>query len=95
MNLVRKPDETRYRKIYTSNESFQKIDKLKGAHDLLFSVGFQKGNGCLEWLPDGSADQESTFLPKLKEGMAILSVLKPGIPNMKDAALNALAAHAN
>jgi hypothetical protein len=87
VNLSGKPDNARYRKIYTSNESFQKVEKLKGAKELLFSVGFQEQKGCLEWLPNGSAEQEIMFLPKLNAGTSALSILKSGNTNLKDAAL--------
>jgi PUB domain len=93
VNLSEKPNNARYRKMYTSSESFQKIEKLKGAKCMLLAVGFQERTGYLEWLPEGTAEQESFFLPKLKEGVSVLSVLKSGNPNLKDAALAAIGAN--
>ena len=102
VNLSNKPNNTRYRKIYTTNESYQKIVNLKGAMDLLKYVGFQQDEtgSCLEWLPppgddldsddDHQKQKELMFLPKLKQGISILGILKAGKPNMKDKALAAL-----
>jgi len=42
VNHSGKPDIARYRQIYKSNKSFQKIKKLKGAINLLISVEFQE-----------------------------------------------------
>ena len=52
-NLTKNPHVPRYRKVFTSNESFQKVDKLKGARAFLFSLGFvpKNNNKLLEWPP--------------------------------------------
>ena len=76
VNLSGKPDNPRYRKIFTCNESFQKVDNLIGGKDLLFAVGFEEIMGCLEWLPNGSTEQESLKIDELKEAAAALSILK-------------------
>ncbi len=77
-NLSGKPDNRRYRKIFTSNESFQKVENLIGGKDLLSAVGFveESGKGVLEWVPSGSTEEEISALIQVKEAAAALGVLK-------------------
>ena len=60
VNLATHSENPRYQKIYTNNDNFQKISALKGAEDLLRSVGFeqQKDEDYFEWLP--SKENECT-----------------------------------
>jgi hypothetical protein len=86
INLAGKPDNPRYRKIFTCNESFQKVEKLTGGTDLLLAVGFEQHSnnnnsnkkGSLEWLPNASPEQELWAMSKLQEAAAALSILKSG-----------------
>ena len=77
-NLSGKPDNRRYRKIYTSNESFQKVEDLNGGKDLLHAVGFvEEGDkGILEWVPTGCTDEVISALNLVKEAAAALGILK-------------------
>jgi len=77
-NLSGKPDNRRYRKIYTSNESFQKVEDLNGGKDLLHAVGFvEEGDkGILEWVPTGCTDEEISALILVKDAAAALGILK-------------------
>ena len=81
INLSGKPDNPRYRKIFTCNESFQKVETLKGGKELLYAVGFsssdEKGSS-LQWLPDGTVEEETVAMAKLKEAASALSILKSG-----------------
>jgi PUB domain len=52
VNLAGNAQIPRYRKIFTSNESFKRVDRLVGGRDLLTAVGFESRENCLEWLPD-------------------------------------------
>lgn len=78
VNLSGKPDNPRYRKIFTSNESFKNVEILKGAKELLYAVGFEEKGGCLEWLPNTSPDEEALAMEKLKQASAALGILKSG-----------------
>jgi hypothetical protein len=81
VNLSGRPDNPRYQKIYTCNESFQKVETLIGGMDLLFAVGFQEQQsstststtGNLEW--QLQAD-DVVAMTRLKEAAAALSILK-------------------
>jgi hypothetical protein len=98
VNLSGNPDNPRYRKIFTCNESFQKVENLKGAKDLLFVVGFEEQKGvCLEWLPNGSSEQEIQAIARLKEAAAALSILKSGkkSDDLTEAALAVLSVDPN
>ena len=77
-NLSGKPDNRRYRKIFTSNESFQKVENLIGGKDLLSAVGFveESDKDVLEWVPSGSTEEEISALILVKEAAAALGVLK-------------------
>lgn len=92
VNLSGNPDNPRYRKIFTCNESFQKVEHLEGGKDLLVAVGFEEQANCLEWLPNGSTEQEILGTAKLKEAAAALSILKSGKKsnNLTESALKAL-----
>lgn len=83
VNLAGNPDRKRYRKIYTSNESFQKVGNLVAGRELLRAVGFQEDEdgGALEWLPSATPEKEVKALAKVKEASAALSVLKTGKPS--------------
>jgi hypothetical protein len=83
VNLSNNPRAPRYRKIYTTNESFLKVDRLVGARELLTAVGFVEQGNCLEWLPSDSDSigkeesyDEEKYLMRLKEAASVLSVLK-------------------
>jgi len=61
LNLSKNPMVPRYRKIYTTNASFQnKVQKLVGAMDLLQSVGFIENDNILEWKPELLSQAEDT-----------------------------------
>ena len=85
-NLSSKPDNQRYRKIYTSNESFQKVENMIGGKDLLHVVGFEfeeddndddnNNKGILEWIPTKSTEKEMLSLVLVEEAIAALGVLK-------------------
>lgn len=87
VNLSGKPDNPRYRKIYTSNESFRKVDTLIGGKDLLFAVGFEEADGgnnknkTLDWVPSGSSELENVSLVKVKAAAGALAILKSGKPS--------------
>ncbi|KAG7364915.1 PUB domain containing protein [Nitzschia inconspicua] len=89
VNLSGKPDNPRYRKIFTSNQSFQKVECLAGGRELLYAVGFEKDEtkSVLEWLPSSSCnndddnDNEAAALMLVKEATSALGVLKSGIPS--------------
>eukprot|EP00980_Cylindrotheca_fusiformis_P018501 scaffold6124_cov122-Cylindrotheca_fusiformis.AAC.20 len=78
VNLYGKPSNPRYRKIYTSNESFKNVEVLKGGKELLFAVGFEEQTGCLEWLPNATPEKEKEAMEKLKQASAALEILKSG-----------------
>lgn len=87
INLSSHPHVPRYRKIFTTNESFQKIKLLKGARELLLAVGFEENGNCLEW-QGGSDDCDIRYL---KEAAAALSILKScGDDSTKQLSMNAL-----
>jgi hypothetical protein len=71
-HLSSHPHVPRYRKIYTSNGSFQKVEKLAGGLDLLLAVGFTKFDGYLEWQPQN----EQEALKTLQAASMALSILK-------------------
>mmetsp|Transcript_11632 Transcript_11632/g.13175 ORF Transcript_11632/g.13175 Transcript_11632/m.13175 type:complete len:280 (-) Transcript_11632:1213-2052(-) len=81
-NLSTKPNNQRYRKIYTSNESFQKIENMIGGKDLLQNVGFVEDidKGILEWISSTkSTEQEQDIMSSMilvKEAIAALGILK-------------------
>lgn len=76
INLANEPGIPRYRKIFTSNESFERVDKLKGGRELLRAVGFQDRDDVLEWEP---GDDEERYLCLLNEVSTALGILKsPG-----------------
>ncbi|KAG7346457.1 PUB domain containing protein [Nitzschia inconspicua] len=89
VNLSGKPDNPRYRKIFTSNQSFQKLECLVGGRELLYAVGFEKDEtkSVLQWLPSSSCnsdddnDNEAAALMLVKEATSALGVLKSGIPS--------------
>lgn len=81
VNLSNNPRAPRYRKIYTTNESFLKVDQLVGARELLTAVGFVEQGNCLEWLPSDSTEKEENYdedlyLMRLKKAASVLSLLK-------------------
>jgi hypothetical protein len=85
VNLSGKPDNPRYRKIYSSNQSFQKVESLAGGKDLLHAVGFvlDEGKNFLEWVPSCSPEEEIAALVLVKEAASSLSVLKSGKPSLE------------
>jgi hypothetical protein len=76
VNLSGRPDNPRYRKIYTCNENFKKVENLHGGKDFLYSLGFEERDTFLEWLPDADQDLEDVTIEKLKEAAAALSIIK-------------------
>jgi hypothetical protein len=85
VNLSGKPELGRYRKIYTSNQSFQKVESLVGGKELLQVVGFVADNdkSVLEWVPSGSSEEEIAALVLVKEAASALSILKSGKPGLE------------
>jgi hypothetical protein len=81
VNLSGRPDNPRYRKIYTCNENFKKVENLAGGKDLLYSLGFEERDTFLEWLPDADQDLEDATIEKLKEAAAALGILKSSKPS--------------
>mmetsp|Transcript_2430 Transcript_2430/g.5655 ORF Transcript_2430/g.5655 Transcript_2430/m.5655 type:complete len:551 (-) Transcript_2430:64-1716(-) len=77
-NLSGSPTNPRYRKIFTSNESFKKVDQLVGGKDLLMALGFEENGNYLEWLPNGTPAQESSAIEVLKKATDALRILKSG-----------------
>lgn len=77
INLSSHPHVPRYRKIFTSNESFQKVEQLVGGKELLLALGFVEKPNCLEW-EGGESEEEMTYL---KEAAAALSILKSASPS--------------
>ena len=71
-HLSSHPHVPRYRKIYTSNGSFQKVEKLAGGLELLQAVGFVNRDGYLEWQPE----HEPEATKALQAASAALSTLK-------------------
>jgi len=78
INVSSHPHVPRYRKIFTSNESFQKVNRLVGGKDLLLAVGFVEQDKCLEWQPadESQKEEEEVYLQRLREAAAALSILK-------------------
>jgi hypothetical protein len=72
IHLSSHPHVPRYRKIFTSNHSFQKVEKLPGAVELLLAVGFVQFKGYLEWRPEN----EQEALKTLQIASAALTILK-------------------
>jgi len=87
VNVSNNPRVPRYRKIFTSNESFQKVDNLAGARDLLYAVGFVEQGDFLEW---GASDttkekfDEEELLMRLKKATAALNILKSPFSSSKE-----------
>ena len=84
INLTGNPSNPRYRKIFTTNESFQKVETVVGGKDLLLAVGFKERPGYLEWLAStnlSSTEAEELATAKLQEAAAALGILKAGIPS--------------
>lgn len=77
-NLSGNPKNPRYRKIYTSNESFKKVDQLVGGKDLLIALGFEENGNNLEWLPNHPSAQELSAIELLKKAVEALRILKSG-----------------
>jgi hypothetical protein len=79
INLTKNRDNPRYRKIFTCNDSFQKVMALKGGEEFLLSVGFSPSEGFLEWLPNDI--KEGHAIQKLNEAAEALELLKSGTPS--------------
>jgi hypothetical protein len=81
-NLVSNPNSPRYRKIFTSNDSFRKIENLSGARDLLRAVGFFQVQNYLEWIPQdhtyqaSRSEMEQACLSLMGTAASALAVLK-------------------
>ena len=90
INLLGKPENQRYRKIFTCNDSFQKVEVLKGAKHVLMAVGFvPMDGGFLEWTPppttttsnnnnNNDPEEEGLAMEKLREAASALGILKSG-----------------
>lgn len=90
INLSSHPNIPRYRKIFTTNESFQKVDNLNGGRDILHAVGFQDKDNSLVWQPANG--EEELYLPLLNEVATALGILKcPGHASKEDLLEKALA----
>jgi hypothetical protein len=78
VNLSNQPVMPRYRKIFTTNESFQTVNSLSGGRSLLKAIGFvETSNGkCLEWVPKDSNRDEADYLRQVANAAAALSILK-------------------
>jgi len=70
-NLSKNPHLPRFRRVFTSNDSFQKVDKLKGGRELLCAIGFvpSEDDRFLEWPPvqiesDGATPKSLTAQQK-------------------------------
>lgn len=75
LNLSSHPHVPRYRKIFTSNDSFQKVETLIGGKELLLAVDFVQESNTLVWTP---GEHEEQSVQKLKDAAAALSILKLG-----------------
>lgn len=63
MNISKNPTVPRYRKIYTNNNTFQnKVGNLRGADELLSSVGFTKKTNFYEWAQPNDSSGAQTSL---------------------------------
>lgn len=74
-NLSNHPTAPRYRKIFTTNDSFQKVDRLVGGKEFLFSIGFLVTGNCMEWKPR-PADDTDYHRELLNNALSALNVLK-------------------
>ena len=91
-NLEKHPLMPRYRKIFTSNESFQtKIQPLVGGIDLLKAVGFTEMESSWQWLPAESKSdahdhpehqkqREEEYLEYLREAAKALKTMQQQLP---------------
>jgi len=70
-NLAQHPDTPRYRKIFTSNESFKKVDRLTGGRDVLLAVGFTDEGNCLVY-----DDSDSRSKGLLDSAVAALKLVR-------------------
>ncbi len=76
-NLAKDPTSERYRKIYTTNNTFKsKIGNVKFAKNVLLSVGFVEHESYLEWNKNasesGSGDESEGAADNLKEAVKML-----------------------
>ena len=79
VNLTGAPTNPRYRKIFTGNDNFKKVDAVDGAKSLLLAVGFTESKGCLEWLVGtSSTEHDELALRTVQEVLQALSILKTG-----------------
>ena len=70
-NLSNHPTAPRYRKLYTSNDSFQKVERLVGGKELLVALGFvETGGSCLEWKPEANTEDSMDCHIELLNGAA-------------------------
>lgn len=82
VNLSGNPENPRYRKIFTTTDSFKKVEALAGGKDLLLAVGFEENEGGLEWLASNpSPEKEGLATIKLQQATAALGILKSGKPS--------------
>jgi hypothetical protein len=85
VNLSMHSSIPRYRKIFTSNESFQKVDALTGGRALLRAVGFVDEDNSLVWQPaTGDGADETEALVVLGEVAVALGVLKSSSSSSKE-----------
>ncbi len=81
IHLLSNPHVPRYRKIFTANESFAKVQQLHGGVDLLRAVGFVERESYWEWQSDHEdhVNYKDVLLERLRQAAASLSILKsPG-----------------
>lgn len=84
IHLLSNPHVPRYRKIFTANESFAKVQQLQGGVDLLRAVGFVERDNCWEWQSsehDNHPNYKDALLERLREAAAALSILKSPTQN--------------
>lgn len=105
-NLSKNPHVPKYRKVFTSNQSFQKVEQLEGSRELLYAVGFVSSgdNRVLEWPPATEEGKNATklttqeketlvqtyCLSEVAAALAILKSLKEDTASGENAALDLL-----
>lgn len=94
-NLSKHPTAPRYRKIFTTNDSFQKVDRLVGGKEFLISIGFVETGTYLEWKPETAEDRQimellNCALSALKIVKTVPSVVEPEFVERAVAAAAAL-----
>ncbi|GAX10292.1 hypothetical protein FisN_3Lh493 [Fistulifera solaris] len=76
-NLLHHPTAPRYRKIFMSNDSFQKVDQLVGGKEFLVVLGFVELGTYLEWQHDMKDHME--VLQSATSALKLLKAVPPVI----------------